>query len=124
MRKFHEAKLAGDAEVVVWGTGEPRREFLHVDDLADACVYLVERYSSEDIVNIGWGRDLSIAELAETVRDVVGFEGEIVYDRTKPDGTPRKLLDTSRLTALGWRPSITLAEGIRSTYAWYCDQQA
>jgi GDP-L-fucose synthase len=124
IRKFHEAKLAGDAEVVVWGTGAPRREFLHVDDLADACVYLVENYSSEEIVNIGWGRDLSIAELAETVRDVVGFEGEIVYDRTKPDGTPRKLLDTSRLRALGWRPSITLAEGLRSTYAWYCDQQA
>ena len=124
IRKFHEAKLAGDPEVVVWGTGSPRREFLHVDDLADACVYLVENYSSEEFVNVGWGRDLSIAELAETVRAVVGFEGEIVYDRTKPDGTPRKLLDTSRLTALGWQPSITLAEGIRSTYAWYCDQQA
>jgi GDP-L-fucose synthase len=124
IRKFHEAKLAGDPEVVVWGTGTPRREFLHVDDLADACVFLMANYSSEDIVNIGWGRDLSIAELAETVRTAVGFEGEIVYDRTKPDGTPRKLLDTMRLSSLGWQPSIALAEGIRSTYAWYCDQQA
>ena len=123
MRKFHDAKLAGDPEVVVWGTGSPRREFLHVDDLADACVYLVDNYSSEEIVNIGWGQDLSIAELAETVRTAVGFEGEIVYDRSKPDGTPRKLLDTTRLTALGWRPSISLAEGIAATYAWYCAQQ-
>ncbi len=119
IRKFHEAKLAGDASVTVWGTGSPRREFLHVDDLADACVFLMKNYASEEIVNVGWGRDISIAELAETVRDVVGFEGEIVYDTSKPDGTPRKLLDTSRLTGLGWHPSISLADGIRGTYDWY-----
>ena len=122
IRKFHEAKLAGKSEVTVWGTGSPRREFLHVDDLADACVFLMDNYSSADIVNVGWGRDISIAELAGTVRDIVGFEGEIVYDTSKPDGTPRKLLDTSRLAALGWQPSISLADGIRGTYEWYCTQ--
>jgi GDP-L-fucose synthase len=120
--KFHEAKQAGEASVTVWGTGSPRREFLHVDDLADACVFLMTNYSSAEIVNVGWGRDISIAELAETVRDIVGFEGEIVYDTRKPDGTPRKLLDTARLTGLGWTPSISLEEGIRGTYAWYCAQ--
>ena len=119
IRKFHEAKEAGEPSVTVWGTGSPRREFLHVDDLADACVFLMRNYSSPDIVNIGWGRDISIAELAETVRDIVGFQGEIVYDTSKPDGTPRKLLDTARLTAAGWQPSITLADGIRETYDWY-----
>ena len=122
IRKFHEAKLAGKPEVTVWGTGSPRREFLHVDDLADACVFLMDNYSSGEIVNVGWGRDISIAELAGTVRDIVGFEGEIVYDTEKPDGTPRKLLDTSRLAALGWQPSISLADGIRGTYEWYCTQ--
>ena len=122
IRKFHEAKQAGDPSVTVWGTGSPRREFLHVDDLADACVFLMQRYSSPEIVNVGWGRDISIGELAETVRDIVGFEGEIVYDTEKPDGTPRKLLDTTRLTALGWTPSISLQDGIRETYAWYCAQ--
>jgi len=122
IRKFHEAKLAGDASVTVWGTGSPRREFLHVDDLADACVFLMENYSSGEIVNVGWGRDISIAELAGTVRDIVGFEGDIVYDTEKPDGTPRKLLDTARLKALGWQPSISLADGIRGTYDWYCKQ--
>ena len=122
IRKFHEAKLAGKPEVTVWGTGSPRREFLHVDDLADACVFLMDNYSSGEIVNVGWGRDISIAELAGTVRDIVGFEGEIVYDTEKPDGTPRKLLDTTRLAGLGWRPSISLADGIRGTYDWYCAQ--
>ena len=122
IRKFHEAKLAGKHEVTVWGTGSPRREFLHVDDPADACVFLMDNYSSPEIVNVGWGRDISIAELAETVRDIVGYEGEIVYDTSKPDGTPRKLLDTSRLAALGWQPSISLADGIRGTYDWYCTQ--
>jgi GDP-L-fucose synthase len=114
--------MGGEASVTVWGTGSPRREFLHVDDLADACVFLMTNYSSAEIVNVGWGRDISIAELAETVRDIVGFEGEIVYDTRKPDGTPRKLLDTARLTGLGWTPSISLEEGIRGTYAWYCAQ--
>jgi len=122
IRKFHEAKASGEASVTVWGTGSPRREFLHVDDLADACVFLMQHYSSPEIVNVGWGRDISIAELAETVRDIVGFEGKIVYDTGKPDGTPRKLLDTTRLTALGWTPSISLEDGIRGTYEWYCAQ--
>jgi GDP-L-fucose synthase len=119
IRKFDEAKQANAEHVTVWGTGTPRREFLHVDDLADACVYLMGNYSSEEIINVGWRKDLSIAELAETIRDVVGFEGEIVFDRDKPDGTPRKLLDTSRLTALGWQPTISLQQGIADTYSWY-----
>jgi GDP-L-fucose synthase len=123
IRKFHEAKLAGEVSVTVWGTGSPRREFLHVDDLADACVFLMENYSSDEIVNVGWGRDISVSELAGLVRRVVGFDGEIVYDRSKPDGTPRKLLDTSRLTALGWTPSVSLEEGIAQTYEWYCAQE-
>ena len=119
IRKFHEAKEAGDAAVTVWGTGTPRREFLHVDDLADAAVYLMESYSSPEIVNAGWGQDISIGELAELVRKVVGFEGEIEFDSSKPDGAPRKLLDTSRLSALGWQPKISLADGIAVTYDWY-----
>jgi GDP-L-fucose synthase len=123
IRKFHEAKLAGEVSVTVWGTGSPRREFLHVNDLADACVFLMENYSSDEIVNVGWGRDISVSELAGLVRRVVGFDGEIVYDRSKPDGTPRKLLDTSRLTALGWTPSVSLEEGIAQTYEWYCAQE-
>ena len=119
MRKFHEAKVGGADSVSVWGSGKPRREFLHVDDLADACVFLMSRYSSEDIVNVGWGRDISIRELAEMIRDVVGYSGAIEFDSSKPDGTPRKLLDTSRLSALGWKPSISLRDGIQSTYQWY-----
>jgi GDP-L-fucose synthase len=120
IRKFHEAKRAGEASVTVWGTGSPRREFLHVDDLADACVFLMQNYSSGEIVNVGWGRDISIAELAETVRDVVGFEGEIVYDTSKPDGTPRKLLDTSRLKGyLRLVPHAGAGVGIRA----YADRQ-
>ena len=122
IRKFHEAKEAGEASVTVWGTGSPRREFLHVDDLADACVFLMANYSSPEIVNVGWGRDISIAELAEAVRDIVGFEGKIVYDTDRSDGTPRKLLDTARLTGLGWTPSIALEDGIRGTDEWYCGQ--
>ena len=122
IRKFHEAKQAGEASATVWGTGSSRREFLHVDDLADACVFLMQNYSSTEIVNVGWGRDISIAELAETVRDIVGFEGEIVYDTDKPDGTPRKLLDTARLNSLGWNPSISLSDGISGTYDWYREQ--
>jgi GDP-L-fucose synthase len=121
IRKFCEAAGRGDAAVTLWGTGAPRREFLHVDDLADACLFLVREVHAEKgtlpLVNVGWGRDLSIRELAETVRDATGFKGEIRWDATKPDGTPRKLLDTSRLTALGWTPRIGLAEGIRRTVA-------
>ena len=121
VRKFHEAKEAGASSVTVWGTGSPRREFLHVDDLADACVYLMRDYSSPDIVNVGWGRDISIAELAELIRKIVGYDGDIQFDTSKPDGTPRKLLDTARLTKLGWQPSIELEEGIARTYEWYCE---
>lgn len=123
IRKFHEAREAGEATVTVWGSGTPRREFLHVDDLADACLFLMQHYDGEDIVNIGWGDDLSIAELAAMVKEVVGFEGEIVYDSDKPDGTPRKLMDTSRLTGLGWRPSIGLREGLEQTYRWFLENR-
>ena len=119
IRKFHEAKTSGATSVDVWGSGNPRREFLHVDDLADACVFLMNNYSSHEIVNVGWGKDISVGELADLISSVVGFQGQIVFDPSKPDGTPRKLLDTSKLAALGWRPEITLDAGIASTHAWY-----
>ena len=119
IRKFHEAKVSGAGEVVVWGSGTPRREFLHVDDLADACLFLMQHYDDERIINVGVGEDVSILELATLVQRVVGFEGRIVLDPSKPDGTPRKLLDVSRLTALGWRARIDLVDGIRETYRWY-----
>ncbi len=121
IRRFHEAKARGDDTMTVWGTGAPRREFLHVDDLADAILYLVQIYDAEPLVNVGWGQDVTIRELAELVASVVGFEGRISFDRTKPDGTPRKLLDVSRLTQLGWQPRIPLKEGIERTYAWFRD---
>jgi GDP-L-fucose synthase len=124
IRRFHEAKLRGDAALTVWGTGTPRREFLHVDDLADAVVYLLNTYDDEPIVNIGWGEDVTIRELAELVASVSGFRGRLEFDPTKPDGTPRKLLDTSRLTALGWTPKIKLRAGIEGTYAWFKDHIA
>lgn len=123
IRKFHEATLRGEREVVMWGTGAPRREFLHVDDMADASVYLAETYEGEDIVNVGVGDDISIRELAELVREITGFQGEIVNDTTKPDGTPRKLLDVSRLHALGWQARIPLRQGIEQTYAWFLEQE-
>lgn len=119
IRRFHEAKVEGKDKVTVWGTGSPRREFLHVDDLADACLMLIDAYDSAETINIGWGDDLPIKELAETVASVIGFEGEIEWDTSKPDGMPRKLLDTSRINALGWRPTITLRDGVASTYDWY-----
>ena len=119
IRKFHEAKVSGAASVEIWGSGQPRREFLHVDDLADACVFLMENYSSPDIVNVGWGKDISIGELAQLISTVVGFEGRMEFDPSKPDGTPRKLLDTTRLTALGWQPTTGLEAGISATYDWY-----
>ena len=119
IRKFHEAKVGRAGEVAVWGSGTPRREFLHVDDLADAVCFLLERYDSAEIINVGVGADVTIADLAELVRTAVGYTGRIVFDRTKPDGTPRKLLDVGRISALGWRPAIGLEEGIRATYAWY-----
>ena len=121
IRKFHEAKLAGAGEVVVWGTGTPRREFLHVDDLADACLHLFRSYDSAAVVNVGVGDDISIGELAALVSDVVGYQGRIVYDTSKPDGTPRKLLDVSRLDALGWKAKIGLRDGVTRTYAWFLD---
>lgn len=121
LRKFHAAKRSGHPTVTVWGSGKPLREFLHVDDCAAACLFLMDHYAGEEIVNIGVGEDLSIAELAATVRRVVGFEGEIVYDADKPDGTPRKLVDTTRINGLGWRAGISLEEGIRSTYEWYLE---
>jgi GDP-L-fucose synthase len=119
IRKFHEAKVAGAPEVVIWGSGTPRREFCHVDDCAAACLYLMEEYDAPEIVNIGVGEDISIRELAELVGEIVGFTGRLRFDTSQPDGTPRKLVDTTRITSLGWRPAISLSEGIRSTYAWY-----
>ena len=121
IRKFDEAKQSQASEVVVWGTGAPRREFLHVDDLASACVFLMESYSGSGIVNIGTGEDLPIAELAEMVSEVVGFKGRIAYDTTKPDGTPVKRLDVSRLAALGWQAKTKLRAGVESTYRWYVE---
>jgi GDP-L-fucose synthase len=121
IRKFHAAKLQQAGEVVVWGTGTPRREFLHVDDLADACLFLMERYDSEEWINVGWGEDIAIAELARLVGQVVGFSGELRFDHDKPDGTPRKLLDVSRLRSLGWAPRIPLREGIEGTYRWFTE---
>jgi len=119
IRRFHEAKVSGVPAVTLWGTGSPRREFLHVDDLARACVLLLERYDGSQSINVGAGSDVTIHELAQIVARVVQYEGGIEWDASKPDGTPRKLLDTSRIKTLGWRPQIGLEEGIRSTYAWY-----
>ncbi len=123
LRKVHEAKVRGDREVTVWGTGTPLREFLHVDDLASACRFLLETYTSPELINVGYGEDVTIRALAETICEVVGFAGALTFDTTKPDGTPRKLMDSSRLRALGWRPAIALREGIRSTYEWYLAQR-
>lgn len=119
IRRFDDAREQGRTSVTLWGSGAPRREFLHADDFADAVCFLMERYSDEAPINIGCGSDATILELAETIRDVVGFEGELAFDRTKPDGTPRKLLDVSRLTALGWTAKIGLREGIERTYSWF-----
>ena len=119
LRKAHEAKARKDRELIVWGSGKPRREFLHVDDLASACALLLEKYDSSEIINVGCGEDISIRELAELVCDVVGFDGELTWDRDKPDGTPQKLLDVTKLRALGWKPSIPLRDGIARTYQWF-----
>ena len=119
IRRFHEAKVSSASDVVVWGTGTPRREFLYVDDLADACVHLMKTYSSDELVNIGTGEDITIAEFARVVADAVGYTGTISYDRSKPDGTPQKLLDVSRLAKLGWRASTSLQDGIRLAYQAY-----
>ena len=121
IRKFHEAKLDQSRSVTLWGTGKALREFLYVDDLADACVFLLQEYGDSEIVNIGVGDDLKIADLADMVRDVVGFEGEIVYDASKPDGTPRKLVDTTKINTLGWQAKTGLRDGIENTYRWFLD---
>jgi GDP-L-fucose synthase len=119
IRKAHEAKVRGAATIPIWGSGTPRREFLHVDDLADACLFLLERYDSPEVVNVGCGEDVTIRELAENVCQAVGFSGELVFDPSKPDGTPRKLLDMTKLFGLGWRPKIPLRDGIRQAYEWF-----
>jgi GDP-L-fucose synthase len=121
IHKFHLARTRGDKAVTLWGTGSPFREFLHVDDLADACVFLMEKYNSPELINVGVGEDVTIRELAELVGKVVGFTGELAWDKTKPDGTPRKLLDVSRLSALGWRARIPLEDGLRRTYQWWTE---
>ncbi|KKR21162.1 MAG: NAD-dependent epimerase/dehydratase [Parcubacteria group bacterium GW2011_GWE2_39_37] len=119
IRRFHEAKINNAKEVVVWGTGAPKREFLHVDDLATACIFLMENYNDSEIINIGTGEDVSIKELAETIKKISDFKGELVWDTSKPDGTPRKLLDVSKINNLGWKHKIELEKGIRLTYDWY-----
>jgi GDP-L-fucose synthase len=119
IRKFHEAKINEEDEVVIWGTGKPKREFLHVDDLADALLFLMNNYDGDQFVNVGVGKDISILELAELIKDIVGFEGEIVNDLSKPDGTPEKLLDVKKLNNLGWEAQISLEEGIKDTYKWF-----
>jgi GDP-L-fucose synthase len=119
IRKFHEAKRRGEATVEIWGTGTPRREFLHVDDLADAVLFMLQNYDDEKIVNVGWGEDVTIRELAEMIKSATGYTGGLIFDPSKPDGTPRKLLEVSRMNALGWRPRIPLKAGIESTYSWF-----
>lgn len=123
IRRFHEAKLENRDEVVMWGTGTPRREFLFVDDLARACIFLLEHYDSPETINVGVGEDISIRELGELVAEIVGYSGEITQDLSKPDGTPRKLLNVSRLTSLGWKPSVSLREGIETTYRWFLENE-
>jgi len=124
LRKAHEAKVSGAGQLHVWGTGRPRREFLHVEDCADALLLLLQTYSDPLPINVGFGEDVALADLARIVASIVGFEGEIVFDPGKPDGTPRKLLDSSKLRALGWRPRIGLREGLAQTYAWYAARMA
>lgn len=124
IRKFHDAKARGDSSVNVWGTGSPKREFLHSDDLGRACLFLLENYDGDIAINVGFGEDITIAELAETIKGTVGFEGKIEWDLSKPDGTPRKLLDVSRINNLGWSPTISLEDGLASTYKWYLSQLA
>jgi GDP-L-fucose synthase len=122
IQRMHQAKKSRSPEVVIWGTGTPRREFLHCDDLAQAVRFLFEKYDSPEIINIGWGEDITIRELAMLIRKVVGFKGELVFDQTKPDGTPQKLLDVARLRSLGWEPKIPLEQGIEQTYRWFVEQ--
>ena len=121
LRRFHEAQRDGLKEVTVWGSGTPKREFLHSDDLASACLFLMEHYDSPEIINIGWGQDCTIRELAEMIAETVGYTGKLKWDDSRPDGTPRKVLDNRKLTALGWEPKISLQEGLRLTYQWYLE---
>ena len=123
IRKMHDAKTNGDEEAVIWGTGTPRREIMYVDDMANACIFLMQNYSGEDFVNIGAGDDISIKDFAEMIAEVVGFEGRFTYDTSKPDGTPRKLVDVTRLTGLGWTSQISLREGVERTYAWFLENE-
>jgi GDP-L-fucose synthase len=123
IRRFHEAKVQGAGEVTIWGSGNPRREFLYVDDLAEACLFLMKEYDGDEIINVGVGEDLTIRELAEMIADVVGFKGRLVYDANYLDGTPRKLLDISRLTNMGWRASTPLRDGLERTYEWFCSSR-
>jgi GDP-L-fucose synthase len=124
IRKFHDAKTRGDASITLWGTGSPKREFLHADDLGRACLFLLENYDDDVAINVGFGEDIAIAELADLIKSIVGFEGKIEWDSSKPDGTPRKLLDVSRMKNLGWSPTISLEDGIVSTYKWYLSELA
>lgn len=124
LRKAHEAKLADAPSMEVWGSGTPRREFLHVDDMADACVFLLRNYSDATPLNVGCGEDITIGNVAELIKETVGYSGAIVYDRSKPDGTPRKLLDTDRINSMGWRPSVSLREGLKGYYSWFLEHEA
>jgi GDP-L-fucose synthase len=124
IRKFHDAKVSGDSSITLWGTGSPKREFLHADDLGRACLYLLENYDNDVAINVGVGEDIAISELADLIKSISGFEGKIEWDSSKPDGTPRKLLDVSRIKKLGWSPNISLRDGIESTYQWYLSQLA
>jgi GDP-L-fucose synthase len=119
IRKFHEARIDGAPSVTLWGSGTPRGEFLHTDDLANACTFLLESYNDDAPINVGWGQDISIAELGLLIAQIVGYKGQINWDRSMPDGTPRKLLDTTKINSLGWKPSISLRQGIQLTYEWY-----
>lgn len=121
IRKFHEAKLKGDNSVALWGNGQPKREFLHVNDLAEALIFLMNKYNGEEIINIGCGQDLSIRELAKKIKAITGYQGKIVWDKNKPNGTPRKLLDISKINKLGWKPKISLEQGLLDTYRWFIE---
>ena len=124
MRRFHEAKISGQPKVVVWGSGSPRRELIDADDLADACVFLLHNYDGRGIINVGSGQEISIRELALLMRMVVGYDGEVEFDATRPDGTPRKLMDNSKLRALGWQPTLTIEAGLKKMYAWFVESHA
>ena len=123
IRRFYEAKIQKLPQVVVWGTGTPLREFLHVDDLVKASLFLMDHYTGNDFFNVGYGEEISIGDLARLVKKVTGYQGELIFDSSKPDGTPRKLTDISRIKSLGWSPEISLEEGIRDTYSWFCRQE-